>query len=118
MLSLLIVPLSIFGFGLLVGFAAARLAARAATPAARRFPIALIVLGVPLAVHGAMFAFEAARYTGQCSGFRERGAHACSRLEFALQDWELGLLFTAVPTLAAIAVALVAFFRLRPRLPA
>ena len=62
-----------------------------------------------------IFGAEALRYDGGCSGWGENGAHPCSRLEFVLQDWELALIFSALPTLVAIVLALYVSSRSRRR---
>ena len=115
MLASLLIPALILLAGPAVGLSAALLARRFEALRAPILRIPLIALTVTLLVHGVMFTLEALRYSGGCSGWGERGSYPCTRLEFALQDWDIALLVSAVPTLVAIALAFVAFSQLRPR---
>lgn len=118
MLAFLLIPVFCLGVGVAVGLLAARLARRMSALRAPLLRIPALAIAVVVIVQGASFGLEALRYDGGCSGWGERGSHPCTRLEFVLQDWELGLLFTAIPTLTATALALVAFSRSARRLPA
>lgn len=115
MLAILLIPALILLAGPAVGLAAALLARRYPALRAPVLRIPFIALSVTLLIHGVMFALEALRYSGGCSGWGERGSHPCTRLEFAFQDWDIAVLFSAFPTLVAIALAFVAFSQLRPR---
>lgn len=105
MLTLLIPPIVIC-LGCAVGVAVSLLATRVRALQTSSIRIPAIALTVAVVVQAAMLGIEALRYNGACSGWGERGQHPCSRLEFVLQDWELSLIFSAIPTILAIALAL------------
>jgi len=117
MLTLLLLPV-ILCIGCAIGFAVARIAARVDALQSPAVRIPVTAVAVALLVPAAIFGLEALRYDGGCSGWGERGAHPCSLLEFVFQDWEMGLIFSAIPTVAAIALALYVSSRSGRRSPA
>ena len=94
----------------LAGFAAGWIVAAAA----RRFPMLaragfaapLVLLVAFLMTASFNFIANAADWRGECSGWGDPQSHPCARLEYALLDYDLTLLFAAVASLPGALIGL------------